>query len=95
LYEKTFSYSAKVVRDKLRSSGFPMIAETRSPREALQEKHWEVRKTFLEIGVPGYGTVTIPAHPPRMSESPPAVRWIKCGLGEDNEAIGKRYGLET
>jgi len=93
LVSKTLSYSAKAARDRLRSKGFPIIIETRSPREVLEEKHWQIRKTFLEMNLPVCGKFMIPASVPKMSESPPRVKWIKCGLGEDNEYVYKKYGL--
>jgi crotonobetainyl-CoA:carnitine CoA-transferase CaiB-like acyl-CoA transferase len=42
---------------------------------------------------PVCGKFMIPASVPKMSESPPRVKWIKCGIGEDNEYIYSKYGL--
>jgi len=87
LYEKTFAYGARAARDTLRSRGFPIVVETRSPREAASEKHWQVRKSFVQIDIEGFGVIRIAALPPRMSGSPSHTRWIKTGIGEDDEEI--------
>ncbi len=93
LTSKTLAYSAKAARDKLRAKGFPIVVETLSPREVLKEEHWKIRETFLELPVKDNGKITIPALPPRMSDSPSKTKWIKIGLGEDNDAVSEEYGL--
>jgi CoA:oxalate CoA-transferase len=93
LVRKTLAYSAKAARDKLRGKGFPIIVETRSPREVLQEEHWKVRQSFIEKQHPVLGRIRIPASVPKMSESPPRVKDLTCDLGKDNEEIFKKFGL--
>ena len=84
LYDKTFAYGAKAARDKLRSKGFPIVVETRTPEEAAREKHWEVRNSFTRIEADGAGIITLPALPPRMSETPTKINFLKTALGADN-----------
>ncbi len=93
LVRKTLAYSAQAARDKLRGKGFPIIVETKSPREVLQEEHWQIRKSFFEIDVAENGEVKIPSSVPKMSDSPPRIKRVGCGLGADNEKIYEKYGL--
>jgi len=93
LLKKTLLYSAKAARDRLRSKGYPLIVETREPREVLKDKHWQIRQTFLEVDDQPGRKVKIPAPVPKMSESPLKVKWLKPGLDEDKEAITKKYKL--
>jgi len=53
-----------------------------------------VRNSFIEIDHPQLGKFILPNSVPKMSESPPRVKWLRYGLGEDNEPIYKKYGLE-
>jgi CoA:oxalate CoA-transferase len=94
LFRKTFEYGIKATRDKLRSKGFPIVVETKLPHQVVEEKHWQIRKSFQEVDVPGFGKITIPASPPQMSESPMRIKWIKGTIGEDDEEIYAQYGLE-
>ena len=94
LLKKTLEYSSKAARDPLRAKGFPIVVETRSPKKVLEEKHWQVRNTFQEVDTSEFGKIKIPTPVPKMSESPPQVKWVKAGIGEDNEAIDKKYNLK-
>ncbi len=94
LVTSTMKYSSSAARDRLRSKGFPIITETRTPTEVMQEKHWQVRDSIIEIETPQYGKFKVPNSIPKMSESPPRIKWIKCGLGEDNALIFEKYGLK-
>jgi CoA:oxalate CoA-transferase len=94
LVNKTTEYSASAARDKLRGKGFPIIVETKTPSEVLQEKHWKIRNSIIEIDTPKIGKFMIPNSIPKMSETPPRIKWIKFDLGGDNELIYKKYGLE-
>lgn len=87
LFDKTFAYGAKAARDKLRSKGFPIVVETRSPQEVAADKHWEIRKSFVNIEAQGAGTITLPALPPRMSETPTRINRLMTALGADDELI--------
>ncbi len=93
LVRKTLAFSAKAAQDKLRGKGFPIIVETLSPSEVSQEEHWKVRHSFVEKKHPVLGKIRIPASVPKMSESPPRVKEIECGIGKDNEKIFEKFGL--
>jgi len=93
LMRKALDFSAKSAHDKLRSGGYPIIVPTKEPREVLEEKHWKVRKTLVEIDHPIYGKFSIPASVPKMSQTPPRLKWIKCAIGEDNEQVYEKYAL--
>ncbi|MCK9274509.1 MAG: CoA transferase [Syntrophales bacterium] len=94
LTQKTLAYGAKAARDPLRSKGFPMVVKTLKPEEVMKEQHWKIRKSFLECEIPDDGTVIIPALPPRMSETPAKMEWLKVKKGEDNEKVAEEYGLK-
>ena len=94
LFKKSFDFGIKAARDKLRSKGFPIAVETKLPHQVMEEEHWKVRKTFLKMEVPKFKEVIIPATPPQMSESPMRVKWIKGGIGEDDQEIYERYNLK-
>ena len=87
LYDKTFAYGAKAARDKLRSKGFPIVVETRTPQEAAKDKHWEIRNSFSYIQAEGAGKITLPSLPPRMSETPSKINWVRTALGADDALI--------
>jgi CoA:oxalate CoA-transferase len=87
LFEKTFNYGAKAARDRLRSKGFPIVVETRAPQEVAADKHWEIRNSFINIKAEGGGVITLPSLPPRMSETPSKINWIKTALGADDEFV--------
>jgi crotonobetainyl-CoA:carnitine CoA-transferase CaiB-like acyl-CoA transferase len=93
LVRKTLAYSAQAARDKLRGKGFPIIVETQSPREVLQEEHWQIRKSFFEVDVAENGKVKIPSSVPKMSDSPPRIKSLECAIGKDNDKIFEKYGL--
>ncbi len=84
LFDKTFAYGAKAARDKLRSKGFPIVVETRTPQEAAREKHWEIRNSFSHIETKETGIITLPSLPPRMSETPSKINFLTTALGADN-----------
>ncbi len=93
LVAKALTYSAQAARDRLRSKGFPIVVETLTPREVLEEKHWKIRQTFLEQQHPVVGRFTIAGPVPKMSETPPTVRSVNYRLGEDNQTVYEQYGL--
>jgi crotonobetainyl-CoA:carnitine CoA-transferase CaiB-like acyl-CoA transferase len=95
LVKKALDYSAKASRDRLRAKGFPIIVKTLTPSEVLKEQHWKVRNTLIEVNHPTHGKFILPASVPKMSKTPPRIKQIKCGIGEDNEFIYKKYGLRT
>jgi CoA:oxalate CoA-transferase len=93
LVRKTLSYSASAAKSKLRGKGFPIIVETLSPREVLQEEHWKIRNSFLDADPGMKGGLKIPSSVPKMSESPPRTKRLECGIGQDNDKIYEKYGL--
>jgi crotonobetainyl-CoA:carnitine CoA-transferase CaiB-like acyl-CoA transferase len=95
LVKKALDYSAKASRDRLRAKGLPIIVKTLTPSEVLKEQHWKVRNTLIEVNHPTHGKFILPASVPKMSKTPPRIKQIKCGIGEDNEFIYKKYGLRT
>lgn len=93
LVNKTLAFSAKAARDRLRGKGFPIAVETLSPREVREQKHWQVRQTFVDVDHPEVGKFTIPAPVPRLSETPPRVESIRLGIGQDNDQVYHEFGL--
>jgi formyl-CoA transferase len=71
------------------------VVKTLLPPEVLKERHWEVRGSFVEAEDPEGRKVRIPGPVPKMSESPPRVRRIRPGLGQDAEEINRKYGLTS
>jgi len=60
----------------------------------MQEKHWNVRNDFLKVYDSKGNKFIIPAAIPKMSETPPRIKSTKCGIGQDNEKIYRKYGLK-
>jgi len=94
LVRKALEYSIKSARSKWRGGGVPIIMKVPTPSEAMQNPHWKVRKSFQEINDKKLGKFVIPANFIKMSESPPRVKWISCGIGQDNDYIHKKYLTE-
>jgi CoA:oxalate CoA-transferase len=92
IVQKTIALSQKAARDKLRGQGFPIAVETLSPREVLNEEHWKVRKSFMEVDVGGT-KVKMSAPTPKLSATPLRLKKIECGLGAHNEQVYKKFGL--
>jgi crotonobetainyl-CoA:carnitine CoA-transferase CaiB-like acyl-CoA transferase len=90
--EKFSSYSVKSARSKWRGGGLPVTTRMLTPREVLDEKHWEVRGSFTKIEHPAYGIVTLPVTG-KMSKTPLRVKWVSAGIGEDNDYIFEKFGL--
>lgn len=93
IVKKALDYSAKSARSRLRAGGFPIVVKALTPSQVLKEEHWHIRNTFVHVDHPSLGRFIVPAPVPKMSETPPRVKWIKCNVGEDNELIYKKYGL--
>jgi CoA:oxalate CoA-transferase len=92
--EKFSAYSVKSARSKWRGGGLPVTTKMLTPKEVLEEKHWQVRGAFAKINHPFYGIVTLPVSG-KMSRTPLRVKWISAGIGEDNDYVIKKYGLVT
>jgi CoA:oxalate CoA-transferase len=91
LIGKALTYSIKAARSKWRGGGVPIIMKVPTPSEAMQNPHWKIRKSFQEFEDKKLGKFIIPANFIKMSESPPRVKWISCGIGQDNDYIRKKY----
>ena len=90
--EKFSSFSVKSARSKWRGGGLPVTTKMLTPKEVLQEKHWQVRGSFAKVEHPSYGIVTLPVTG-KLSKTPLRVKWLSADIGEDNEYIFKKYGL--
>ena len=93
LVEKTLLYSQKAAKDKLRGQGFPIAVETLSPREVLNEEHWEVRQSFADINVGGT-KIKMPSSTPKLSDTPLRTKEIKCEVGAHNKQVYEKFGLK-
>jgi len=91
LITKALQYSIKAARSKWRGGGVPIVMKVPTPSEAMQNPHWKIRESFQEIDDKKLGKFIIPANFIKMSESPPRVKWISCGIGQDNKYIRKKY----
>jgi crotonobetainyl-CoA:carnitine CoA-transferase CaiB-like acyl-CoA transferase len=91
LISKALQYSIKAARSKWRGGGVPIIMKVPTPSEAMQNPHWKIRKSFQEFDDKKLGKFIIPANFIKMSESPPRVKWISCGIGQDDDYIRKKY----
>ncbi len=91
LIKKALEYSIKAARSKWRGGGVPIIMKVPTPSEAMQNPHWKIRNSFQEIEDKKLGKFIIPTNFIKMSESPPRVKWISCGIGQDNRYIRQKY----
>ena len=91
--EKFSEYSVKAARSKWRGGGLPVTTKMLTPKEVLDQEHWQVRKTFAKVSHPAFGLVTLPVSG-KMSRTPLRVKWVSANIGEDNEDIYKKYGLQ-
>jgi len=92
--EKFSSYSIKSARSKWRGGGLPVTTKMLTPREVLEQNHWQVRGSFPKVDHPAFGVVTLPVTG-KMSKTPLRVKWISANIGEDNDYIFKKYKLEA
>jgi crotonobetainyl-CoA:carnitine CoA-transferase CaiB-like acyl-CoA transferase len=92
--EKFSRYSVKSARSKWRGGGLPVTTRMLTPKEVLEQEHWQVRGSFARVNHPAFGIVTLPVTG-KMSKTPLRVKWISAEIGEDNETIFKKYGLKT
>ena len=91
--EKFSEYGVKAARSKWRGGGLPVTTKMLTPKEVLEQDHWQVRKTFVKVNHPVFGLVTLPVTG-KMSKTPLRVKWISANIGEDNEYIYTKYGLQ-
>ena len=90
--EKFSAYSIKAARSKWRGGGLPVTTKMLTPREVMDQEHWQARNTFARVEHPKFGIVTLPVTG-KMSRTPLRVKWISADIGGDNEYIFKKYGL--
>jgi crotonobetainyl-CoA:carnitine CoA-transferase CaiB-like acyl-CoA transferase len=93
LVQRTLAFSQKAARDKLRAQGSPIAVQTLSPREVLNEEHWKIRKSFMEVAV-GETKIKMPAPAPKLSDTPLRLKKIECGLGAHNRQVFQKFGLK-
>ncbi|MCX6004432.1 MAG: CoA transferase, partial [Chloroflexi bacterium] len=91
LIKKAVEYSIKSAKSKWRGGGVPIIMKVQKPATTMQNPHWAKRNSFLEFDDPQLGKFTLPANFIKMSDSPPRVKWIKCGIGQDNTYVREKY----
>jgi crotonobetainyl-CoA:carnitine CoA-transferase CaiB-like acyl-CoA transferase len=65
--------------------------EVQKPTTARQNPHWNKRRSFQEFDDEILGKFTMPVNYIKMSESPPRVKWVKCGIGQDNAYVHEKY----
>jgi len=86
------NYSKKSARSKWRGGGVPIVMKVMTPEKAMENKQWQVRKTFQEVEDPDLKTkYVISSNFVKMSESPPRVKWVSCRLGQDNAYVREKY----
>ncbi|MEW6264056.1 MAG: CoA transferase [Thermodesulfobacteriota bacterium] len=95
-YEEIFNrftrYSVKTAGSKFRGGGLPVTTKMLTTKDVMAVEHWKKRKTFAQVEAANYGLITVPVAG-KMSETPLRVKWIKAGLGEDNDYVFNKYGL--
>ena len=91
LVKMALEYSIKSARSKWRGGGVPIIMKVQKPATTRQNPHWLKRQDFKEFDDATLGKFTMPVNFIKMSESPPRVKWVKCGIGQDNDYIRDKY----
>jgi len=91
--EKFARYSVKAARSKWRGGGLPVTTKMLTPREVMEQAHWQARSTFAKVEHPVFGVVTLPITG-KLSKTPLRVKWISAAVGEDNAYVFEKYGLK-
>lgn len=91
LVKKALNYARKAARSKWRGGGVPIIMKVMTPDKTMENKQWEIRKSFKEVEDETVGKYVITSGFVKMSESPPQVKWVSCDIGKDNEYIRTKY----
>jgi CoA:oxalate CoA-transferase len=91
--EKFSRYSVKTARSKWRGGGLPVTTKMLTPKEVLEQEHWKIRGSFAKAEHSDFGIVTLPVTG-KMSKTPLRVKWISANIGEDNDYVFKKYGLQ-
>lgn len=85
------NYSKRSARSKWRGGGVPIVMKLMTPETAMQNKQWQIRKTFQEVEDPKIGKYTVSANFAKMSESPPRIKWASCEIGQDNDYVRDKH----
>jgi len=91
LVKMAIDYSIKSAKSKWRGGGVPIVMKVQKPATTMQNPHWAKRKSFTEFDDPQLGKFVLPANFIKMSDSPPRVKWVSCGIGQDNTYIRDKY----
>jgi CoA:oxalate CoA-transferase len=91
LVKRALNYARKAARSKWRGGGVPIVMKVMTPDNAMENKQWEVRKSFKKIKDETVGECIITTGFVKMSESPPRVKWVSCDIGKDNDDIRAKY----
>lgn len=91
LVKMALEYSIKSARSKWRGGGVPIVMKVQKPATTRQNPHWMIRQDFHEFEDETLGKFTLPVNFIKMSESPPRVKWVKCGIGQDNSYVREKY----
>ena len=91
LVRMALNYSKKSARSKWRGGGVPIVMKLMTPETAMENKQWQIRKTFQEVEDKDLGKYIISSNFVKMSASPPRVKWVSCEIGKDNDYIRDKY----
>jgi len=91
LVRMALSYSKKSARSKWRGGGVPIVMKLMTPEMAMENKQWQIRKTFQEVEDQKLGKYIVSTNFVKMSASPPHVKWVSCEIGQDNEYVRNKY----
>jgi len=91
LVRMALQYSKKSARSKWRGGGVPIVMKLMTPETAMENKQWQVRKTFQEVEDQKLGKYIVSANFVKMSASPPHLKWVSCEAGKDNEYVRNKY----
>jgi len=92
IFKRFSAYSAKAARSKWKGGGMPVTTKMVSANEVMDTEHWKVRNSFQQLDHPVFGLLTLPLAG-KMTETPPRIKWVSGGVGEDNQYIFEKYGL--
>jgi len=91
LVKKALEYARKAARSKWRGGGVPIIMKVMTPDKAMENKQWEIRKSFKEVESETSGKFVVTSGFVKMSESPPRVKWVSWEIGKDDEYVKSKY----
>ena len=91
LVTMALQYSIKSARSTWRGGGVPIVMKVQKPATTMQNPHWAKRKSFQEFDDFALGKFTLPANWIKMSDSPPRIKWVKCGIGQDNDYVKEKF----